>query len=183
MHLKDILSKVSPSIFALIIICFFLPFTTVSCQNAKIATLSGFQVATGADVEQTSGLASSLGNMKELQDLSKEVSKAANVEVPKPKAQKIKGNPIAGVVLAMAFAGIAMSFVAIRQKAMIEAAIAGVGAVMMFILKLTIDGEITKQGGGMFQVDYEIGYWLTMILFIGAIGVNGYRYWLGMQDS
>lgn len=182
MDIKAILNKVSPSIFALIIICFFLPFTTVSCQSAKIITLNGFQVATGAEVDQTAGLASGLSGMQELQDLSEQMAKAANRPAPQQKAQKIKGNPLAGVILATAFAGIAMSFVAMRQKVLIEAALAGVGIVMMFILKLTIDGEITKQGQGLFRVDYEIGYWLTLILFVGAIGVNGYRYWMEMQE-
>lgn len=185
MHLKDILSKISPSIFALIIICFFLPFTTVSCQSTNIATLSGFQVAVGADIDQTAGLASglsSMGGMEGLQALSQEGTRTTRMSRPKSKQQKIQGSPIAGIILATACAGITISFVSLRQKALIEAAIAGIGAVMMFVLKLTIDSEVNKQGQGLFQVDYEIGYWLTLIFFVGAIGVNGYRYWLGMQE-
>lgn len=35
--------KISASLFALILVCFFLPFVTVSCENQPVLQLSGIE--------------------------------------------------------------------------------------------------------------------------------------------
>ena len=39
-------------IYLLAVLCFLLPFATISCQGEEITSLSGFQLVTGATVEQ-----------------------------------------------------------------------------------------------------------------------------------
>jgi len=38
----DIIKRFSPATFGLALICFFLPFTHISCQGQKVATLTAF---------------------------------------------------------------------------------------------------------------------------------------------
>ncbi|MBM3243119.1 hypothetical protein FJZ31_43220, partial [Candidatus Poribacteria bacterium] len=45
------IKKLSPAIFVIILICFFLPFVSASCGGQKLATLSGVQLVTGTTVE------------------------------------------------------------------------------------------------------------------------------------
>lgn len=42
---------ISPALFALILICFSLPFFTISCSGQELATITGFQLVTGTEVE------------------------------------------------------------------------------------------------------------------------------------
>lgn len=43
--------KISPALFALIIICFLLPFVSISCGGQEIAKLSGIQMVTGTTIQ------------------------------------------------------------------------------------------------------------------------------------
>lgn len=43
--------KVSLSLIIFIVICFLLPFATLSCQNQELSTVNGFQLVTGSDIE------------------------------------------------------------------------------------------------------------------------------------
>lgn len=49
--MKEKTKPISVGIFALIILMFFLPFATVSCQGSEIAQLSGFDLAFGTEVQ------------------------------------------------------------------------------------------------------------------------------------
>ncbi|NHM27195.1 hypothetical protein G7K71_09395 [Desulfofundulus sp. TPOSR] len=42
---------ISPALFALILICFSLPFVTVSCSGYEVTKITGFQMITGTEVE------------------------------------------------------------------------------------------------------------------------------------
>jgi hypothetical protein len=179
MNSQNPLKFISPSMFAVIIICFFLPFTTVSCQNTPVVTMTGYQLATGTTIEKTSGLGNSLtSGLNSLASLSgnSASSKAAG-------EQKVPGTPLAGIILAMACAGVAVSFVAIRQQAMIQAAIGAIGTFLLLFLKSQVDEQTLKQGQGMLQNSYGMGYWGSLILFLGAAVFNGYRTWMDSQKQ
>ncbi|ERI93342.1 hypothetical protein HMPREF1982_01766 [Clostridiales bacterium oral taxon 876 str. F0540] len=49
--MKNSKGFISPSLFGLIVICFFLPFVTVSCQGRQIAALSGIDLAFGKVIQ------------------------------------------------------------------------------------------------------------------------------------
>jgi Flp pilus assembly protein TadB len=168
MNFKNPLKLISPSLFALILICFFLPFTTISCQSTPIVTMNGYQLATGTTVDQTSGIGNSLSTT--LGSLNSSASKSSDKKIP--------GNPLAGFILAITCAGIALGFVTVRHQEIIQAIVAGIGAILLFILKSEVDSQTLKQGQGVLQTSYGSGYWLSLLLFLGAVGFNGYRTWL-----
>jgi hypothetical protein len=45
------LSSVSISVFALVLICFFLPFADIQCSGHKTGTVTGFQLVTGGEMQ------------------------------------------------------------------------------------------------------------------------------------
>jgi hypothetical protein len=45
------LNRISPAILGIALICFFLPWAEISCQGHKVATVNGFQLATGTTIE------------------------------------------------------------------------------------------------------------------------------------
>jgi hypothetical protein len=161
------IKKITPSLFGLILICFFLPFTTISCQNTQLVTMNGFQVATGTNVDKLSGLGSFTSGLESISGSGKSKSTRA-----------IPGSPIAGLALAVACAGIAVGFVKIAQQAIVQAGLGALGVILLITLKLQIDDQTVKQGQGMLQVTYGTGYWLALLAFLGASAISGYRFWL-----
>ncbi len=49
---KEQFKLVTPVIFVLALLCLFLPFATISCNGHELATLSSFDMATGAEIQE-----------------------------------------------------------------------------------------------------------------------------------
>jgi hypothetical protein len=143
--------KVSPAIFILSILCFFFPFTTVSCGGHKIASATGVQLATGTTLE----LPQAFGPSRE---------------------QKVAQEPLSAVAALCAVIGLGFSFAGAR--AAIVPAIGGVvGALSLLIMKSRLDDVVAKRGQGMIQVNYEVGFFLALLLMITGAVWNGYLFW------
>jgi len=141
-------SKVSPAIFAASILCFLLPFITVSCGGQRVASFSGAQLATGTSVEQPQMFGP-------------------------PKKQNVDPDPTAAVAGICALLGLGLSFLGAKNA--IAPAISGaVGVVSLFLMKVRLDDQIVRQGQGMLQVNYETGYVLAIILLIAGVGWNAF---------
>jgi hypothetical protein len=141
------LKKVSPAIFALALICFLLPFVTFSCQGAKILTLSGIQLITGSSAQQPQ-------------------------MVGTPKSERIGGEPLAAFAFLCGILGLALSFLKGRMGAIASAAAGGIAAIFLLALKSKIDGDALNKGGGVLQVNYEIGFYAVVILLVAAMALN-----------
>lgn len=162
--LPDLFKKISASMFALILICFFLPFISVSCQGSNVLTMSGLQMATGVEMAAPS---SSFGGYPGMSGLSSQA-----------QTQKIPGTPAAGLAFCAAGAGLAATLLLKnrKQKHLVPAITSGVGFLLLLWIKSSTDDSILKQGSGMVQVNYGTGFWLAFLLFLGAAGLNGYQY-------
>jgi len=142
--------KFSPAIFGLTLICFFLPFTDISCSGQKVATFTGIQLVTGTTIEQPSMFGE------------------------KGQVQKVDAEPLAILAFFSAVVGLGLSFLRSRKSAIAPAITGGVGLITLLLLKSKIDNDVLKEGGGMLQVEYGVGFWLTLILFLSAIGMNAF---------
>jgi len=130
------------------LLCFFLPFLTVSCGGQKIFTLSGQQMATGTTFSEPQPFGP-------------------------PKSQKIDPNPFASVALLCAVAGVALSLVGTKLAA--AGAVSGAaGAVSLGVMASRLDGEIQSATQGMGQANVEVGFSLTMFLMLAATAWNIY---------
>jgi len=141
-------SIASIMLFAGSVLCFFLPFVTVSCAGEKVFTLSGQQMATGASIKEPQSFGQS-------------------------KSQRVAFDPFVAVAGLCALAGVGLS-IAGRRLAAAAAASGAVGTVSLGVMALRIDGQTQKATAGMGHANVEIGFILTLILFIAATAWNIY---------
>lgn len=148
----ELLKKFSPAVFGIALICFFLPWVNLSCQGQHIASLTGLQLVTGMTIHQAEGMFS------------------------KGKEEKLDSEPLAVVVLISTILGFALSFLKSRKSSLITSIVGFVGFILLLLLKSKIDNAAISEGQGIIQIGYAIGFWLLLLLFIGAIALNSYLY-------
>lgn len=143
--------KISLGALLVALICFFLPFTELSCQGQKVTSLTGIQLVTGTTLSQPRPFGP-------------------------PKKTKMPSEPLA--VVAFVCAGLAMAFAVLRNRmaTIISAVVSAAGAVTLLLLKSKIDSDIMKEGQGVLQVGYLFPYWLALLLYVAASVLNGYAF-------
>ena len=150
----NIFKKISPAVFGLTLICFILPFVTVSCQGQKIASFTGVQLMTGTTIKEPG----SFGQQK---------------------TKKVDSEPTVLIAFLAGVAGLGISFLKSKKSAIVPAGFGLIGLIMLLVMKYRLDNQILSEGGGMLQIDYDIGYWLTFLLYLLAIGFNGFIFFEG----
>ncbi len=136
--------RLPAGIYGLALLCFLLPFVAVSCQGERVATFTGVHLVTGTMVSQQRG-----------------------------KPERVPAEPFAILASLAGIAAIGFTFKRGQLREGVLGAVAGVtGFLALLALKFKIDDEIQRKGDGMFQVAYEPGYWLTLILFICGSALN-----------
>jgi len=152
--MKEEIKRMSPAVYVVILICFFLPFTHISCAGERIATLTGLQLVTGTTIEES--LSASFGEKEE--------------------SKKIHPEPLALLTLIIAIIGFGVSSFKGRKSSLLAALIGGLGLVSLLCLKAKIDNEVLREGEGILRVEYGFGFWLILLLFLFAIGLNGFLF-------
>jgi len=149
----DNVKKFSPALFGLIIFCFFLPFVNLSCSGQTIMSLTGFQLMTGAEVDA--------GDMFGGLDMPQE---------EKTKNENVDPQPMAMLAFIMAAGGLGLSFIRKKASAITTAVLSVLGFLFLILLKVNMDGDVDLSGQYIITLDYQFGYWFSMLLFIaGAV--------------
>lgn len=143
--------KISPALFGIALICFLLPFVNLTCQGSKVSTLTGLQLVAGGKMEVPS-----MGGGKQY--------------------QKFKGEPMALIAFLCGLAGVGLSFLTGKKNNGITAVAGVMGVIFLFLLKSSIEDGVLKNAGGMVQIDYAIGFYFVLMLYISAIAVNAYSF-------
>lgn len=149
--MKNPVKKISPPLFALTLICFCLPFITISCRQEQITTLNGIELATGKTVKPPSFFGE------------------------KTKEQKIPPEPFAALAFFSGIVGLGTSFIKAKKSAIAPAGAGTAGFILLLMLKSKIDDEIVKQGQGLFLVSYGFGFWMAFLFFVSSALINIYR--------
>lgn len=161
-------------LFGIALICFVLPFATVSCQGKPIATLSGIDVAFGASLD-ASALPVTPGEAVDFQTLPKEQQEAAMTQlIGSAQAQAIGSSPWAIAAIAVAIAGLGAALFAGHAAGPVPAALAGAGAVLLFLMKARVENQVSGPTMGMGQVEWNAGFWLCLLGFVANAALNGY---------
>lgn len=137
---------ISSASFLFGLLCFFLPFITLSCPGANI-TFSGAQLATGTTVE---------------------VPQMFGGATPK----KFDSEPLALFALLCALAGLAVGLSSAKGARTISVGLGILGAILLLALKAKISSDVAREGEGMLVVSYGLGYWLALISALFAAGFN-----------
>jgi len=150
--------KFLPALFGVIIFCFLLPFVNLTCSGQTVMTLTGFQLITGAEVDQ-SGLFNQPGmfDQQGMQDQQSE-------------NQSVDAQPLALFALFAAILSLAVSFIRKKTTAFICMIISALGCIFLLLLKINMDSDAAANGEGIVQLEYQFGYWFSFLLFIlGAV--------------
>lgn len=143
-------TKIIPRFFfGLILICFLLPFVTVSCAGQDIITLSGMQLTLGETVEIPS------------------------VAGGPPNKQQLPGQPLAGFAFASAGVGLGVSFIRSKRSLIAQTTAGVAGAFLLLLLKTKIDHDVFQGGQSITSAKYGLGFWLAFLLFVATVGLNG----------
>jgi len=141
------LRKISSAAFGLVLVCFFLPWMSFTCQGHEIATLSGVQLITGTSIQQPGRF----GYTEE---------------------RETDSEMLAVVALVLIVVGLVLS-VFNKPKFEILPAISGLAALIsLLMLKAKIDDQIISEGTGMLRVRYEAGYWMVLAGLVAAMLLN-----------
>ena len=161
--MKNKIKKVSPAIFGVAIICFFLPFMEVSCGGQKVMSFSAIQMVVGTTVQQPGMLEESMSKMPSL-----------GIPGEETRSQKVGPEPFAIITFLCTIIGLQLSFIRNRKSAVLPAISAGIGAITLLMLRSKITNDVLREGGGMLQVEYVFGFWVILILLIADVGLNLY---------
>jgi hypothetical protein len=135
------------SIFLLAIIFFLLPWVNVSCAGTEIYSVSGFDMVRG-----------SYNIPSEIAD-----------ETP------MENEPLAVYALVAAGVGLVFSLFGSGFGRILRVLAGIAGVVLMVWLKFKIDDQIKGTGEWIVQVNYLIGYWLTLCAFALGTVVNLFK--------
>lgn len=146
--------KVSLMLFAGTLLCFLLPFVTISCGGQPVKTLTGVQLAIGTTVQQPQMFGP-------------------------PKKQKVDSEPAAQICLLFVAIGLAASVIGgVSGSFAIVPALCGAGgAVSLLVLRSQLMGEASQQVGGMISVSFDSGISLAILLLFSAGGWNAWLFW------
>lgn len=141
--------KLSASLFALVLICFFLPFVTISCDNRPVGEISGIELATGKTV-------------------------SAPTFTGQTRGQNIPGDGRAVLVFVAAAVGIGTSLIRVRRSFLVSAGVGVFGLLMLLSIKSEMDKQMIEQGAGYtgFKADYGLGFRGPVLFFIAAFCLN-----------
>lgn len=143
-------SKITGSGAAVAFICFFLPWVLVSCEDQSVMMLSGWDAATGGNVQTTFG------------------------------PQLIDGSPILFIVLLAAAGCLALVYfvyrrqIAIRSSAYAALGLAGISLLILIVKALTPQTAIPQNDMVNMNFDiklnFQYGFWGTVLAFLAIIG-------------
>jgi len=152
--------------FISIVICFFLPFIDVRCNDVPLKQLNGFQLATGTTIK--------VGNDE---TLPKDESKAFDLN---RREQHVDRNYFAFVALVLAIAALMLSLLLPKAPEIFMGLIGFSGLLCLLLMRIKLNHSIENEEGSYGQynisINYLYGYWLALVLFAFAGATNLLRY-------
>ena len=128
-----------------VLVMFLLPFLTLTCQGSKLITMSGMDLVTGTTIEAKDPFT---GRSK--------------------TPERTKPEPLAGLAVVAAVAALGLSFMAGRTGRTFAGIGAIVSALALLAMKLKVEDNLAERGKGMFALQWEVGFWLSLLVGIAA---------------
>lgn len=170
------LKKFYPIIFGLIVFCFLLPFSTLSFNGQKVASLSGLQLVIKDNYFANDDLRyNQLGHLTIEQEKAMYPGRSAYGEGIQvfPSGNIIPILALLIVFLCLALSYMKLNFLVKGNKSLLVMLLSISGGITLFLLKNKLDKEITLFEKGRFFIEYEFGYWFALLLFIVSAIILG----------
>lgn len=151
LSMAERLQKVSPAVFALGIVLFFMPFVSISCQGHKLVSLTGIQLSLGGEIKSPGMFG--------------------------PTGQVRRTEPDFWATMALASLGTGLVLILHKQlKTTLPPAIAaGICAFSVLALKAKAENEVAAQGLGL-QLSFDPAFWLVLLLSVALAALHGIAY-------
>jgi len=146
----DSFKKFRSLTYAAILVCFLLPFASVSCPGAKLS-VSGLELVRGTTVQAPQAMGPA-------------------------EPRRLNPEPLAQAAAACAVLGLLLSLVtgsAVRIPFIVTG---GAGAVLLFLLKNKLESAVGQQGismgMGMSLLKFETAFWLALLGFAAVAVIS-----------
>lgn len=159
--MKDKAWRLSPVLFAIAAIFFFMPFMDASSADKKVLAFTGIEMVTGAAIEPA-----------ELQEAMKNIFPGG----------RTGAQPFAVATLALIVLGGLAGFVRQKSVSAVSAVCAGIGTVTLLMLKSKIDANVFSGGGGLFKISFSYGFWVILFCLALSIALNAWIF-SGQHDE
>lgn len=144
--MRKFLSRVTSPLFALLIICFFMPFVAISCDHKKVVEITGIQLVTGTEVKNG-------GFLWE-------------------EAEQVPPQGLAIIPFGLALVGLLTGMLKGEAFNWLRFGSGLGGAISLFFLKLKLTDEVLHYPKLIFVIDYLPCYWIALGLCVAVLVVN-----------
>ncbi|MCX5803452.1 MAG: zinc-ribbon domain-containing protein [Proteobacteria bacterium] len=119
-------------------------------------TFSGFQLAKGTTFDQPKSFGQKMAAEKQ--------------------PRKVHFEIFALLSLLVAVGGLGACFLKGKAGVTLPAIAGGIGTILLILMRIKLSREISKVGAGanILQLEYGIGYYLTILLFLASLVINLY---------
>jgi hypothetical protein len=154
----------SPIFFAVIALCFLLPFVSVECSGQRILTMKGLDLVTGAEPEISEDFEEQF-DLGDTGDTGDETAvDPGDIETETGVESENDPNLWAIIALAAAIAGLILSLVLRLRSRLLGATITAlIVFASLVILRFDISAD-TDEAAGIVGVEYRFGYWIALLL-------------------
>jgi hypothetical protein len=124
-----------------VLVLFMLPFMDITCQQHKLLTLNGYDLAFGTEIQPPKLFSEQ-----------------------QPKKEKIPATPILIGVLLTAVVGGLVSL----QSAKVGGFLGIVAAVLLLVFQMQAQTEARQKGEGILGITLQVGYWASLVAAAAA---------------
>ncbi len=138
-------NKLTPALFIVSILLFFLPWIHVDCGGQTVASFSGLELVTGTTVVSDAGF----GQVKK---------------------EKVDPEAVAIILAFITVAGLVLSLSKLKEKDKIMIAASALCLLLGIILQIKLNGDAKKNE--LITLSYQFGYWLNLVVYLLIIALN-----------
>jgi len=156
----------------------------VTCNNQKVATITGYKAAFGGQVKTTAALEEGLDDMTQglqgLQDLAEDAQDLMGEETPqdmeeeeaveKDDSEKLKASFWGILAVLAALAGLITALILDKKAFIMPLVAAIIGFISLIFLPGAVKNQIFESAEevAMIKVSTQFGYWLSLLSFLVA---------------
>lgn len=155
--------------FAVILLCFLLPFISIKCNDTTLVEFKGHDLVIGKNYKLKSPV-DSFGEQNKSEDKS---------EMGSEEQERLSTNWFMVALLLFTVCGAILSLVRLGKKRIAEIICASAGLVSLIIMVAVLSNQLESKAGlgnnemGLkIRLGYEVGFWLILLTLIGIIIYN-----------
>lgn len=127
-----------------VLLCFLMPFLTLTCGGGKLITMNGINMATGTSISSKDPWSGRV------------------------KTEKIQPEILVAVAGLAAIAALGLAFASGRSGQLASMLASSACAASLLLTKFKVEGDVVKQGQGVVGAQWEVGFWLALLGSISA---------------